>query len=74
MSREEEAKFMNTFRRTRFYDNYRDRERWRPNTKTEYTREPFKPKNSDEKPDVQTQLNEFNKAQKSTNLFVKETF
>lgn len=74
MLHEEEAKFMNTFRCTRYYENYRDcdcdRERWRPSAKNEYNREPYKQTNTDEKPDVQTQLDDFIKSQKSTNTFM----
>ncbi|GKD83050.1 hypothetical protein Tco_1349889, partial [Tanacetum coccineum] len=41
-SREEEAKFMQTFRRTRFYNDYRDqdsnRDTWRSSGRNDYNR------------------------------------
>ncbi|GJS87789.1 hypothetical protein Tco_0770425 [Tanacetum coccineum] len=78
MSREEEAKFMQTFRKTRFYNDYRDcdlnRDNWRSSGRNDYNRENYR-SNSDDKPyDVQRQLNDFIKAQQSMNNFVKEMF
>ncbi|GJR88093.1 hypothetical protein Tco_0212104 [Tanacetum coccineum] len=78
MSPEEEAKFMQTFRRTRFYNDYRDRDsnrdNWRSIGRNDYNRDNYR-SNSDDKPyDVQRQLSDFMKSQHSTNAFVKETF
>ena len=73
---EAEAKFMQTFRRTRFYNDYRDsnRDNWRSSERNDYNRENYR-SNSDDKPyDIQRQLNDFVKSQQSTNAFVKETF
>ncbi|GJZ92294.1 hypothetical protein Tco_0664359 [Tanacetum coccineum] len=77
MSREEEAKFMQTFGCTCFYNDYRDSDSNRENKRSigrnDYNRDYYRP-NSDDKPDLQKQLNDFIKAQHSTNAFVKETF
>ncbi|GJX90596.1 reverse transcriptase domain-containing protein [Tanacetum coccineum] len=77
MSREEEAKFMQPFRRTRFYNDYRDRDSNRDNLhsseRSYYNRDYYRP-NTDDKPDLQKQLSGFIKAQQSTNLFFKEIF
>nr|GEY30526.1 DNA-directed DNA polymerase [Tanacetum cinerariifolium] len=74
MSREEEAKFMQTFRKTSFYNDYRDRDsnrdNWRSNEQSSYNRT-----NTDDKSyDLQKQFNDFIKSQQSTNAFAKETF
>ncbi|GJT17741.1 reverse transcriptase domain-containing protein [Tanacetum coccineum] len=78
ISREEEAKFMQTFRKTRFYNDYRDRDsnrdNWRSSGRNNYNRDNYR-SNTDDKPyDLQQQLNDFMKYQQSTNAFVKETF
>ncbi|GJV91673.1 hypothetical protein Tco_1539486 [Tanacetum coccineum] len=78
MSREEEAKFTQTFRKTRFYNDYRDRDsnrdNWRSNERSSYNRDNYR-SNADDKPyDLQKQFNDFMKSQQSTNAFVKETF
>ncbi|GJT77218.1 reverse transcriptase domain-containing protein [Tanacetum coccineum] len=78
MSREEEAKFMQTFRKTRFYNDYRDRDsncdNWHSNKLSSYNRDNYR-SNTDDKPyDLQKQFNDFMKSQQSTNTFVKETF
>ncbi|GKC15623.1 reverse transcriptase domain-containing protein [Tanacetum coccineum] len=77
MSREEEAKFMQTFHRTRFYNDYRDRDsnhdNWRSNGRNDYNRDNYQ-SNSDDKPELQKQLTDFIKTQHSTNSFVKNTF
>ncbi|GJU78551.1 hypothetical protein Tco_1275621 [Tanacetum coccineum] len=77
MSCEEEAKFMQTFRRTRFYNDYRDcdsnRDNWRSSGRNDYNRDNYQ-SHSDDKPDLQKQLTDFIKAQHSTNTFVKDTF
>ncbi|GJW95990.1 reverse transcriptase domain-containing protein [Tanacetum coccineum] len=77
MSREEEAKFMQTFRKTRFYNDYRDRDsnrdNWRSSGQNDYNRDNYR-SNTDDKPyDLQKQFNDFMKSQQSTNAFVKET-
>ncbi|GJZ66058.1 hypothetical protein Tco_0622754 [Tanacetum coccineum] len=78
MSREEEAKFMQTFRKTRFYNDYRDRDSnhdsWRSSGRNDFNRDNYR-SNTDDKPyDLQKQFNDFMKSQQSTNAFVKETF
>ncbi|GKC32675.1 reverse transcriptase domain-containing protein [Tanacetum coccineum] len=77
MSPEAEAKFMQTFRRTRFYNDYRDRDsnrdNWRSSGRNDYNRDSYR-SNSDDKLDLQRQLSDFIKAQQSTNSFVKDTF
>ncbi|GJW78838.1 reverse transcriptase domain-containing protein [Tanacetum coccineum] len=67
MSREEEAKFMQTFRKTRFYNNYRDQDpnhdNWRSSGRNDYNRDNYR-SNTDEKPyDLQRQFNDFMKSQ-----------
>ncbi|GKE49501.1 reverse transcriptase domain-containing protein [Tanacetum coccineum] len=76
MSQEEEAKFMQTFRKTRFYNDCRNRDsnHWRSNEHSSYNRDNYR-SNTDDKPyDLQKQFNDFMKSQQSTNAFVKETF
>ncbi|GJT17920.1 reverse transcriptase domain-containing protein [Tanacetum coccineum] len=78
MSCEEEAKFMQTFRKTRFYNDYRNRDsnrdNWCSNERSSYNRDNYR-SNTDDKPyDLQKQFNDFMKSQQSTNTFVKETF
>ncbi|GKC09421.1 hypothetical protein Tco_1001031 [Tanacetum coccineum] len=78
MSREKEAKFMQTFCKTRFYNVYRDRDsnrdNWRSNERSSYNRDNYR-SNTDDKPyDLQKKFNDFMKSQQSTNAFVKETF
>ncbi|GKA19492.1 hypothetical protein Tco_0699407 [Tanacetum coccineum] len=78
MSREEEAKFMQTFCKTRFYNDYRERDsnhdNWRSSGRNDYNRDNYR-SNTDDKPyDLQRQFNDFMKSQQSTNTFVKETF
>ncbi|GJS35855.1 hypothetical protein Tco_0534237 [Tanacetum coccineum] len=78
ISREEEAKFMQIFRKICFYNDYRDRnsnrDNWRSNERNDYNRDNYR-SNTDDKPcDLQRQFNDFMKAQQSTNAFVKETF
>ncbi|GJR47328.1 reverse transcriptase domain-containing protein [Tanacetum coccineum] len=78
MSREEEAKFMQTFRKTRFYNDYRDRDsnrdNWRSSGQNDNNRDNYR-SNTDDKPyDLQKQFKDFMKSQQSTNAFVKETF
>ncbi|GKC77711.1 hypothetical protein Tco_1128485 [Tanacetum coccineum] len=55
MSPEEEAKFMQTFRRTRFYNDYRDcdsnHNNWRPSGRNDYNQDNYR-SNSDDKPDL----------------------
>ncbi|GKE36846.1 reverse transcriptase domain-containing protein, partial [Tanacetum coccineum] len=78
MSQEEEAKFVQTFCKTYFYNDYRDqdsnRDNWRSNERSSYNRDNYR-SNTDDKPyDLQKQFNDFMKSQQSTNAFVKETF
>ncbi|GKB62284.1 hypothetical protein Tco_0918470 [Tanacetum coccineum] len=76
VSPKEEAKFMQTFRHTRFYNDYRDRDsnrdNWRSNGRNDYNRDNYR-SNFDDKPDLQKQLSDFIKSQHSTNSFVKVT-
>ncbi|GKE14745.1 hypothetical protein Tco_1422322 [Tanacetum coccineum] len=78
MSREEEAKFMQTFRKTRFYNDYRDRDsnhdNWRLSERNDYNRDKYRSNTDDKSYDLQRQFNDFMKSQQSTNAFVKETF
>nr|GEV75143.1 reverse transcriptase domain-containing protein [Tanacetum cinerariifolium] len=78
MSREEEAKFMQTFRKTYFYNDHRDQDsnhdNWRSSGRNDYNRDNCR-SNTDDKPyDLQKLFNDFMKSQQSTNAFVKETF
>ncbi|GKE31694.1 reverse transcriptase domain-containing protein [Tanacetum coccineum] len=78
MSREEEAKFMQTFHKTRFYNDYRDRDsnrdNWRSSGRNDYNRDNYR-SNTDDKPyDLLKQFKDFMKSQQLTNDFVKETF
>ncbi|GJY76480.1 reverse transcriptase domain-containing protein [Tanacetum coccineum] len=78
ISQEEEAKFMQTFRKTRLYNDYRDRDsnhdNWRSSGRNDYNRDNYR-SNTDDKPyDLQKQFNDFMKSQQSTNAFVKEMF
>ena len=56
MSKEEEAKFMQTFRRTRFYNNYRDRDtnrdNWRSANRNDYNQDNYKTNTEDKTDDV----------------------
>ncbi|GJR70688.1 reverse transcriptase domain-containing protein [Tanacetum coccineum] len=78
MSREEEAKFMKTFCKPRFYNDYRDRDsnrnNWRSNERSSYNRDNYRSNTDDKSYDLQKQFNNFMKSQQSTNVFVKETF
>ncbi|GJR24133.1 hypothetical protein Tco_0972660 [Tanacetum coccineum] len=78
MSREEEAKFMQTFRKTRFYNDYRDRDsnrdNWRSSGRNDYNRDNYRSNTDDKSYDLQRQFNDFMKSQQSTNAFVKDTF
>nr|GEU89419.1 reverse transcriptase domain-containing protein [Tanacetum cinerariifolium] len=78
MSREEEDKFMQTFRKTYFYNDYRDRDsnrdNWRSSRRNDYNRDKYQSNTDDKSYDLQRQFNDFMKSQQSTNAFVKETF
>ncbi|GKD29624.1 reverse transcriptase domain-containing protein [Tanacetum coccineum] len=78
MSREEEAKFMKTFSRTRFYNYYRDRDlnrdNWRSCGRNDYNRDNYRSNSNNKHYDIQRQLSDFIKAPQSTNAFVKKTF
>nr|GEY02161.1 reverse transcriptase domain-containing protein [Tanacetum cinerariifolium] len=78
MSCEEEAKFMQTFCKTRFYIDYRDRDsnrdNWRSSGRNDYNRDNHRSNTDDKSYDLQKQFNDFMKSQQSTNAFVKETF
>ncbi|GJW40232.1 reverse transcriptase domain-containing protein [Tanacetum coccineum] len=78
MSREEEAKFMQTFYKTRFYNVYRgqdsNRDNWRSSGQNDYNRDNYRSNTNDKPYDLQKQFNDFTKSQQSTNAFVKETF
>ncbi|GKA62335.1 hypothetical protein Tco_0761854 [Tanacetum coccineum] len=68
---------MQTFCRTHFYNDYRDRDsnhdNWRLSRRNDYNQDKYQ-SHSDDKPDLQKQLSDFIKAQHSTNSFVKDTF
>ncbi|GJY54604.1 reverse transcriptase domain-containing protein [Tanacetum coccineum] len=76
MSREEEAKIMQTFRKTRFYNDYRDRDsnldNWRSSGRNDYNRDNYRSNTDDKSYDLQRQFNDFMKSQQSTNAFVKK--
>nr|GEY84234.1 hypothetical protein [Tanacetum cinerariifolium] len=78
MSREEEAKFMKTFGKTRFYNDYCDRDsnrdNWRSSGRNDYNRDNYRSNTDDKSYDLQKQFNDFMKSQQSTNTFIKETF
>ncbi|GJZ64900.1 hypothetical protein Tco_0621596 [Tanacetum coccineum] len=66
MSHEEEAKFMQTFCKTRFYNDYRDRDsnrdNWRSSGRNDYNRDNYR-SNTDDKPyDLQKKFNDFMKS------------
>ncbi|GKC79795.1 reverse transcriptase domain-containing protein [Tanacetum coccineum] len=65
MSCEEEAKFKQTFRRTRFYNDYRDRDlncdNWHSSGRNNYNKDNYQ-SHSDDKPDLKKQLSDFIKA------------
>nr|GEU46050.1 RNA-directed DNA polymerase, eukaryota, reverse transcriptase zinc-binding domain protein [Tanacetum cinerariifolium] len=75
MSREEEAKFMQTFHRTRVYNDYRDsnRDNWRSSGRNNYNRDNYQ-SHSDDTFYLQKHLSDFIKSQHSTNSIVKDTF
>nr|GEV03470.1 reverse transcriptase domain-containing protein [Tanacetum cinerariifolium] len=76
MSHDEEAKFVQTFRRIRFYNDYCNRDsnhdNWCSNRRNDYNRDYDRP-NTDEKYDLLKQLSNFMKSEQSTNAFVKDT-
>ncbi|GKA65748.1 reverse transcriptase domain-containing protein [Tanacetum coccineum] len=57
MSREEEAKFMQTFRKTRFYNDYRDRDsnrdNWCSSRRNDYNRDNYRSNTDDKSYDLQ---------------------
>ncbi|GKA32246.1 reverse transcriptase domain-containing protein [Tanacetum coccineum] len=66
MSHEGEAKFMQTFCKTHFYNDYRDRDsnrdNWRSNERSSYNQDNYR-SNTDDKPyDLQKQFNDFMKS------------
>ncbi|GJY21634.1 reverse transcriptase domain-containing protein [Tanacetum coccineum] len=76
MSREDEAKFMKTFRRICFYNDYRDRDlnrdNWRSYGRHDYNRDNYRSNFDDKHYNIQRQLIDCIKAQQSTNAFVKK--
>ncbi|GJQ89671.1 hypothetical protein Tco_0000810 [Tanacetum coccineum] len=78
MSREEETKFMQTFRKTNFYNHYRDRDsnrnNWCSSGRNDYNRDNYRSNTDDKSYHLQRQFNDFLKSQQSTDAFVKETF
>nr|GEV90675.1 DNA-directed DNA polymerase [Tanacetum cinerariifolium] len=72
------TKFMQTFRKTRFYNDYYDRDsnrdNWRSNERYSYNRDNYRFNTDDKTYDLQKQFNDFMKSQQSTNSIVKETF
>ncbi|GJY22580.1 hypothetical protein Tco_0396238 [Tanacetum coccineum] len=73
MSHKEEAKFMQTFRKTRFYNYYRDRDsnrdNWRSSGWNDYNRDNYRSNTDDKSYDLQRQFNDFMKSQQSINAF-----
>ncbi|GJX67116.1 hypothetical protein Tco_0302843 [Tanacetum coccineum] len=78
ISHEEEAKFMQTFRKTCFYNDYRDRDsnrdNWHSSGRNDYNRDNYRSYTDDKSYHLQRQFNDFMKCHQSTNAFVKETF
>ncbi|GKB15948.1 hypothetical protein Tco_0849871 [Tanacetum coccineum] len=75
---EEEAKFMQTFRKNSFYNDYRDqdsnRDNWHSSGRNDCNRDNYR-SNTDDKPyDIQKQFNDFMKSLQSTTAFGKDTF
>ncbi|GJZ62973.1 reverse transcriptase domain-containing protein [Tanacetum coccineum] len=73
MSREEEDKFMQTFYKTHFYNDYCDRDsnrdNWRSSGRNDYNRDNYR-SNTDDKPyDLHKQFNDFMKSRQSINAF-----
>nr|GEY14708.1 hypothetical protein [Tanacetum cinerariifolium] len=66
MSREEVAKFMQTFRKTRFYNDYRDRDlngdNWRSSGRNDYNQDNYRCNTDDKSYDLQRQFNDFMKS------------
>ncbi|GJT91588.1 hypothetical protein Tco_1080433 [Tanacetum coccineum] len=78
MSRKEESNFMQTFCKSHFYNDYRDRDsnrdNWHSSGRNDYNRDNYRSNTDDNPYDLQKQFNNFMKSQQSTNAFVKETF
>nr|GEW89121.1 reverse transcriptase domain-containing protein [Tanacetum cinerariifolium] len=76
--REKEAKFMQTFCKTRIYNDYHDRDSnrdiWRASVHNDYNRDNYGSNTDDKSYDLQKQFNDFMKSQQSTNAFIKDTF
>ncbi|GJV40694.1 reverse transcriptase domain-containing protein [Tanacetum coccineum] len=72
------SKSNNSERKTRFYNDYRDRDsnrdNWSSNEQSSYNRDNYRSNTDDKSYDLQKQFNDFMKSQQSTNAFVKETF
>ncbi|GKB60984.1 hypothetical protein Tco_0917170 [Tanacetum coccineum] len=69
---------MKTFRKTRFYHDYHDRDsnhdNWHSSEWNDYNRDNYRSITDDKSYDLQKQFNDFMKSQQSTNAFVKDTF
>ncbi|GJY58299.1 hypothetical protein Tco_0458191 [Tanacetum coccineum] len=69
---------MQTFRKTRVYNDYRDRDsnrnNWRSSERNNYNRDNYRSNTNDKSYDLQRQFNNFKKSQQSTIAFVKDTF
>ncbi|GJT14686.1 reverse transcriptase domain-containing protein [Tanacetum coccineum] len=78
ISQKEEAKFMQTFCKTHFYNDYRDRDsnrdNWRSNERSSYNQDNYRSSTDDKPYDLQKQFNDFMKSQQSINAFVKDPF
>ncbi|GKE54955.1 reverse transcriptase domain-containing protein, partial [Tanacetum coccineum] len=78
MSREEKAKFMQTFRKTRFYNDYRDRDsnrdNWRSSGRNDYNRDNYR-SNTDDKPyDLKKPIQRFYEISTINQRFCQRTF
>nr|GEW85885.1 hypothetical protein [Tanacetum cinerariifolium] len=66
ISRKEAAKFMQTFRKTRFYNDYRDRDsnhdNWRSSGQNDYNRDNYRSNTNDKPYDLQRQFNDIMKS------------
>ncbi|GJX39656.1 reverse transcriptase domain-containing protein [Tanacetum coccineum] len=74
MSREEEAKFMQTFRQTYFYNDYRDRDsnrdNWRSSRRNDYNRDNYQ-SHSDDKPRSSKTTKRFHQTSTLDQLFTR---
>nr|GEW90286.1 hypothetical protein [Tanacetum cinerariifolium] len=75
ISREEEAKLMQTFRKSHFYNDYHDRDsnsnNWCSSGRNDYNRDNYRSNTDNKSYDLQRQFNDFMKSQQSPTLLSK---